>query len=77
MTDTILTVEAVQARARKAHAAGQSVDDCPFPWHSAARVTWLREYHRILNLARQLDANTPPWHGAPAGGARVDVAQVR
>lgn len=57
MSDPILTIEMVKAKARKAFAEGLPCKSCPYPWNSAAAQTWMNEY-TILECAKT--------HGAKA-----------
>ena len=56
----------IRAKAKAAHAAGQTLDQCTLPPHSAAYATFAAEYARLAS---------PSSHAAPIGRQRVDQAQ--
>ncbi len=45
----IVSVEHIQRRAHEAFENGQQAEDCPFPWHSSAHKTWIKEFKRLSN----------------------------
>lgn len=54
MGDQIVTVADIRAKARRAFEAGLDLSDNPFPWHSAAYVTWQDEWVRLAGARAQL-----------------------
>jgi hypothetical protein len=83
----IVTIAEIQRRARKAHAAGQSLEDCPLPPDSNAYATWAAEYARLSDPRAQGDDHIrclklalahgfPQLQSAPAPRQRVEQAQV-
>lgn len=49
---SIISKEAIQARARAAHEAGRSRDEHGFNWHADALVHWLAEFDRCEAVAK-------------------------
>jgi hypothetical protein len=46
MNDTIVPIEKIRAKARKAHAEGKGRDEHGFNWHAAALPVWQEEWDR-------------------------------
>jgi len=67
MDEPIFGIAVMQRRAQRDFIAGLAADECPFPWHSAAWVTWQAEFALLTK--------TTPLHRAPAAGQRVDAQQ--
>jgi hypothetical protein len=49
MTEPIVSIAHIQRRVRVDFNKGASLDDCPFPWFSAAAGTWRTEHARLSN----------------------------
>jgi hypothetical protein len=62
MTDTIITIAMIQAKARAAFDRGAGRDDHGFNWHSVdAIATWQAEFDRCaLKAGQQLVEGCPP-----------------
>lgn len=46
MTESIVTIDCIRAKARAAHAAGRGRDEHHMNWHAPALVTWQDEWDR-------------------------------
>ena len=55
MIHSIVTIEAIQAKARAAHAAGAGRDDHEMNWHSPALATWQEEWDRCEAAAKEAE----------------------
>lgn len=72
MGESIVSRDQIEAKARKAFAAGEDLYDNPFPWHSEAYQTWQQEWCRLAAArthVSQLDTFAAPVRG------RVDLDQ--
>lgn len=67
MTDHIVPRAHIIAKAQRDHAAGKKRDDHGFNWHALCLPAYLAEFDRL--------AESQQSHAAPAGRARVDLAQ--
>lgn len=67
MTDQIVKITDIHAKAERDHAAGLAIDDHGFNWHALCLPTYLAERER---LAEEQPSTT--CHTAPAGRQRVD-----
>jgi hypothetical protein len=59
MIHSIVTIEAIQAKARAAHAAGAGRDDHEMNWHSPALATWQEEWDRCEAAVQAETAEVP------------------
>lgn len=67
----IVAITDIQRRARAHFNAGGKRDDHGFNWHADALVHWLAERERLAAAGKVSHAS----HAAPAGRARVELAQ--
>lgn len=72
MTDQVVSIATIQARARRAFAAGKPLADCTLPPHSAAYATYSLEFYRLEKEA----ARSPSLQCAAAGRTRIDAQQT-
>ncbi|MEH6435799.1 hypothetical protein [Massilia sp. DD77] len=60
MSDPIISIAMIQAKARAAFARGKGRDDHGFNWHSACAIeTWQKEWDRCAVEAEQLEVSPP------------------
>ncbi len=59
MTDQIIPIERIQAKARSAFARGDGRDDHGFNWHSPAIAAWQHEWDRCAAAAEALEVAEP------------------
>lgn len=52
MSDLIVSIETIRAKARAAHAAGRGRNDHHMNWHAPARATWQDEWDRCEAAAQ-------------------------
>lgn len=65
----IISRETIRARARSAFEQGKGRNDHDMNWHAPAVVDWQAEWDRLAAAKSQKS------HTAPAGRARVELAQ--
>lgn len=72
MTDQVVSIAHIKAKARRAFAARMPLADCALPPHSAAWATYRAEY---LRLKAEAGRTSPSLHSAAAGRNRIDAQQ--
>lgn len=72
MTEPIVSIASIKAKAHRAFTAGRPLSDCALPPHSDAYFTYRTEF---LRLKAESGRTPPPLHSAAAGRKRVDAQQ--
>ncbi|HVL77599.1 MAG TPA: hypothetical protein VM406_16415 [Noviherbaspirillum sp.] len=72
MAQQIVTRDDIAARARAAFREGRDLSDNPFPWHSAAYVTWNEEWLRLASA----ESAAARAHHPQLGTVPLDAAQA-
>lgn len=55
MTEHIISIDTIRAKARAAHAAGRGREEHQMNWHSPALATWQEEWDRCEAAKKQTE----------------------